>query len=215
MAADWYCEINGQQHGPFTSAQLRQLAVKGNLQPSHPVWKEGMQKTVLARTVKGLFDAPTAEAGTEPGALKGAAPAPKQEEELIEFEMVEADEAEEIEELEIELVSKANDRGKVRQEKDRPHKAEKSKGPAAVAAPTSGKPFRVMSGGRVRGPYSLQEIRDLLIAGKIGDADLISVETWLPAATLAGLIEAGAGKRGDTAAKARAEEKEEEAEFEV
>src|SRR6266536_2144447 len=87
MAADWYCEINGEQHGPVTSAQLRQLAVARKLHPSHPVWKEGMQKKVQARTVKGLFDVPPAEVVPVPGAPKRAAPAPKQEEELIEFEM--------------------------------------------------------------------------------------------------------------------------------
>ncbi len=223
MAADWYCEINGEQHGPVTSAQLRQLAVARKLHPSHPVWKEGMQKKVQARTVKGLFDVPPAEVVPVPGAPKRAAPAPKQEEELIEFEMVEPEEAEEVEELEFELVSPGDDRkkdkgrGKVREEKDQPPKAEKNKGSVAVASlkaatPTADKPFRVMSGGRVRGPYSLQEIRNLLIAGKIGDADLISVETWLPAATLAGFVEAGAGtgKRGGTAAKVTAEEEVEE-----
>src|SRR5262249_2728196 len=78
-------------------------------------------------------------------------------------------------------------------------------------APTVGKPFRVMSGGRVRGPYSLQEVRNLLAAGKIGDGDLIGVETWLPVATLGGLVEGGPVKRGGAPVKsAEADEQEEE-----
>ena len=53
MPADWYCEIDGEQHGPVTSLELKQLATDGKLQPSHPVWKEGMQKKVPAQSVKG------------------------------------------------------------------------------------------------------------------------------------------------------------------
>ena len=93
MAADWFCEIDGKQHGPLTAAQLKELVVQRRLQSSDPVWKEGMQKKVQARTVKGLFDIPTAEAVLVSGAPKRGAPAPKQEEELIEFEMIEAEEA--------------------------------------------------------------------------------------------------------------------------
>ena len=70
MTADWYCEINGEQHGPVTSAQLRQLAVARKLQPSHPVWKEGMQKKVQARTVKGLFDLLSDLAGLKAPTIK-------------------------------------------------------------------------------------------------------------------------------------------------
>ncbi len=436
MAADWYCEIDGEQHGPVTAAQLKQLAAEGKLKPSHPVWKEGMQKTVPAQTVKGLFDAPAANAITAapaPGASKrpAPAPAPQEVEELIEFELVEEEvaEAEIVEEVEFELVAgppepkkdKEKERGKDKEsgkdddneeppvilaevevtyreghpdltgpvvgtlvvestglrfaferdeeedefrlsfekienvlepakgdfpqtmkrkalgaklggkagklaaglvgrwvggttgdlvekagkgaggmaeqsgdlgkpprnrivvlarlrkqrcklvfdvhgadrdemteeakilykqiqkargkftsasetgetninvvineapgeEKAAPEKAKGGVGGAALAAaaPTAGKPFRVMSGGRVRGPFSLQEIRNLLAAGKIGDGDLIGVETWLPVATLGGLVEAGAGtaKRGGAAKSSSeaAEQEEETGDFEM
>src|SRR5262249_53871426 len=102
------------------------------------------------------------------------------------------------------------------EEKEAPEKEKAPSGAAAFAAatPAAGKPFRVLSGGRVRGPFSLQEIRNLLAAGKIGDGDLIGVETWLPVATLGGLVGGGAGsaKRGGAptrsspAAKERGEE---------
>ena len=56
MPADWFCEIDGEQYGPVTAGQLKQLATIGKLQPTHPVWKQGMPVSVQARTVKGLFD---------------------------------------------------------------------------------------------------------------------------------------------------------------
>jgi uncharacterized protein DUF4339 len=100
MAADWYCDINGEQHGPLTALQLKQLAVAGKLQPAHLVWKEGMTQRVPAKSVKGLFDSPAEAAGA-----KQSVPAPAakpQEEDLVEFEMVEetAEDLVELEELE-------------------------------------------------------------------------------------------------------------------
>src|SRR5262249_44974253 len=79
-------------------------------------------------------------------------------------------------------------------EKEKPgaaHAAPSGARPLAAAPPSAGKPFRILSGGQVRGPYSLEEIRRLLGSGKIGGGDLIGVETWLPAATLGGLVGAG------------------------
>jgi hypothetical protein len=106
MAADWYCEIDGITHGPMTAEQLKQLASDGKLQPAHPVWKEGMQKTVPARSVKGLFvddgavatATALAEVAKKPSAHATQAPTAKKDEELIEFEMIE--EFEEVEVLE-------------------------------------------------------------------------------------------------------------------
>jgi hypothetical protein len=63
MGAEWYYESDGQQHGPLSAVQLRQLAAGGKLQAHHLLWKEGMQKKVPARSVKGLFSA-----GPAPGA---------------------------------------------------------------------------------------------------------------------------------------------------
>lgn len=122
MAADWYCEIDGVQHGPVTAVQLKQLATDGKLQPADPVWKEGMQARVPARSVKGLFDSAGQAMVPAVAALKQSAPAPKpkEEEDLVEFEMVEDESAadlvelEEIEPIEEEPVkaSKEKDKGK-------------------------------------------------------------------------------------------------------
>jgi hypothetical protein len=117
MPADWFCEIDGEQYGPVTAGQLRHLATSGKLQPTHPVWKEGMPVSVPARTVKGLFDtvptpppaveAPPPKESTEQKPQQGSSAeetarllgsaldtkveepqALKKEEELIEFELV-------------------------------------------------------------------------------------------------------------------------------
>src|SRR5262245_33142847 len=60
MVAEWYCEIEGKEHGPLTAVQLKQLATSGRLQPAHPIWKNGMHKKVPAKAVKGLFGRPAA-----------------------------------------------------------------------------------------------------------------------------------------------------------
>jgi len=55
MADTWYVGIKGQQSGPFTSAQVRQMAARGELGPGDMVWQEGMAAWVAASTIKGLF----------------------------------------------------------------------------------------------------------------------------------------------------------------
>jgi len=408
MAADWYYEIDGQQHGPVSAGQLRQLATTGELQPSHLIWKEGMPKKVPAGSAKALFrgisatqDAPkrtTVAAGPatlKPAAGKGPStprPAPKTEEDFVEVEAV-ADEAEAevleevVETVEVvEATTEKNPPAEGERENDEEHEEEpvaemiaeapityrsglpkrdgpiegvlilettglrfalakkkeiripfarienvlepakgdfppamKSKAlksmvagkagklaagmvgswlggiagnvtekagkeaskmaedsgnlgkpprnritvfakvrkerckiyfdvngtsrdemnqeakalykqiqkarkkpapaeaktepvktlpastrapspggappaPKPVAAPTSAKPFRVMSAGKLLGPYSLQEIRQLLGSGKLEAGDMIGVETWMPVATLSGLLLTGFGK---------------------
>jgi uncharacterized RDD family membrane protein YckC len=51
----WYVAISGQQQGPFTASQLKQMASSGTLGPDDLVWKEGMPKWVRAGTAKALF----------------------------------------------------------------------------------------------------------------------------------------------------------------
>jgi hypothetical protein len=58
MADNWYYATDGVKLGPFSSAQLKALAAAGQLLPSHTVWKEGVEKGVLAARVKNLFPAP-------------------------------------------------------------------------------------------------------------------------------------------------------------
>lgn len=91
MAAEWFCEINGKEHGPMTSGQLKKLAVQKKLKAGDLVWKDGMDERVKAAAVKGLIGAP-----------------PKQEDDLVEFEMVaEVVEEDEADLIEFEMVAEA------------------------------------------------------------------------------------------------------------
>jgi hypothetical protein len=62
--------------------------------------------------------------------------------------------------------------------------------PASRSAPTAGPAgppgtsFRVLSGGRLKGPFPLADLPELLASGEVGEQDLIGLETWLPAATV-------------------------------
>ena len=53
--SQWYYSESGQQAGPVSSEQLKQLATSGQLQASDLVWKDGMGQWVEARKIKGLF----------------------------------------------------------------------------------------------------------------------------------------------------------------
>ena len=70
MADQWYYANDQQKLGPFSSGQLKELAATGQLVPTHTVWKEGVEKGVLAAKVKNLF-AVTQE-GPRPGAIAQA-----------------------------------------------------------------------------------------------------------------------------------------------
>src|SRR5213079_2146816 len=69
---------------------------------------------------------------------------------------------------------------------------------AAHAVATTGaaaaKPFRILCAGQLLGPYSLDEVRKLL--GKLGPGDMVGMECWLPAPTLAGLVGSGKAAAG-------------------
>ena len=425
MNPEWYYEIDGEEYGPVTAVRLKELAGGGKLQADHLIWKEGMQKKVPAKTVKGLFEGggqQTATATAEPPRAKQKTvtkPAQKQDDDVVETEVVEEEE-ELVETLEAEEEVKPKKGKKEREEEEEPDeppeivaevpavyrdghpkldgpitgmlivessglcfsfeeeeeteevripfakidnilepakgdfppelksKAFKSKvagkagqlasgllgkwmggtagdvtaklgstaskmasegsdlgkpprnrltifaqlkkgrckiyidvsgdsrdemndeakalyktiqkardkwstkekepppppqgnvnivavsgvvnsagAPAARAgnpgmapAPAiAGKPFRILASGKLAGPFSLDEIRNLLAAGKVGGADMIGVETWLPVSTLSGLLRGGAGGPGAAAAaaagKAAQEDEEEEDEDEV
>lgn len=74
MADEWFYAKDGQQAGPVTALQLRQLAAVGQLGASDLVWKQGMAKWIAAGEIKGLLtgsvEARASAAGTQP------APAP-------------------------------------------------------------------------------------------------------------------------------------------
>lgn len=55
MATQWYFEQEGRKFGPYPAARLRELAASGELRPQDFVWKEGMEKGVLASRVGNLF----------------------------------------------------------------------------------------------------------------------------------------------------------------
>ena len=56
MANEWHYTLNGQQAAaPVAAAQLKQLAVSGQLKPTDLVWQDGMLDWVPARDIKGLF----------------------------------------------------------------------------------------------------------------------------------------------------------------
>jgi hypothetical protein len=57
MSSKWYFEWDGKTFGPYSSAQFRQLAAIGRLQPTDIVWKEGASRRVRGSQVHGLFPA--------------------------------------------------------------------------------------------------------------------------------------------------------------
>lgn len=57
MSRQWYYAQQGQQVGPVTDQQLKQLADSGHLQPANLVWTKGMEAWKRAETIKGLMPA--------------------------------------------------------------------------------------------------------------------------------------------------------------
>ena len=72
MATQWYVQQDGQDSGPMTSRELKELAVSGRLRPTDRVRKEGMEKWVSAGNVKGLLPA----RGAAAPAAQGSPPVP-------------------------------------------------------------------------------------------------------------------------------------------
>ncbi len=55
MTQEWHYSSNGQQHGPITGSELKQLAASGKLKPTDVIWKQGMANWISAGSTKGLF----------------------------------------------------------------------------------------------------------------------------------------------------------------
>jgi len=55
MADNWFYAQDCRTFGPFSEAQLKDLAVGGKLRPLNIVWKEGMTEGLVAATVNELF----------------------------------------------------------------------------------------------------------------------------------------------------------------
>lgn len=58
MAGQWYFASDRERVGPFSAAELKQLAALGKLRPTDTVWKDGVEKGVVANKVKHLFPPP-------------------------------------------------------------------------------------------------------------------------------------------------------------
>lgn len=62
--SQWYYTRNGQEFGPVTSDELRELAAANELEPSDLLWQEGMADWSPAHRVKNLFNVDAATALT-------------------------------------------------------------------------------------------------------------------------------------------------------
>ncbi len=77
MPDQWYYANEQEKLGPFSSAQLKELALIGQLAPTHTVWKEGVEKGVLAAKIKNLFaGAQSQPSSAEPAQADKPVPAP-------------------------------------------------------------------------------------------------------------------------------------------
>ena len=74
MASEWYFGHNGESYGPYSAAQLKELAAAGGIQLEDTVWKGGTEKRVPASRVEHLF-ADVQRGPVEPAASQ-TAPAP-------------------------------------------------------------------------------------------------------------------------------------------
>jgi hypothetical protein len=55
MVNQWYFSWGANKFGPFSVEEMKHMAAIGRLQPGDTVWKEGMEKGVIANRVKHLF----------------------------------------------------------------------------------------------------------------------------------------------------------------
>jgi hypothetical protein len=55
MADQWFVQRDGKKFGPFSAEKAKQLAASGAILPTDLIQKQGMDKWVPARAVKGLF----------------------------------------------------------------------------------------------------------------------------------------------------------------
>jgi len=69
MAAQWFCQIGGQQYGPVDFPTLQAWGGEGRIQPDDLVWSEGMANWQPAKTISGLLPL---SAANPPGVPAGA-----------------------------------------------------------------------------------------------------------------------------------------------
>jgi hypothetical protein len=79
MEDQWYVGHNGQKSGPYTTAQLRQMAAAGQIAPGDMLWKQGLDAWVPMSNVAGLVSVdvagpPPLGRPPEPGTAPAAGP---------------------------------------------------------------------------------------------------------------------------------------------
>jgi hypothetical protein len=70
---DWYYARDNKQSGPVSGADLKRIALAGDVAPDDLVWREGMAEWTLARNVRGLFDNEPAPVAVGDNAVESAA----------------------------------------------------------------------------------------------------------------------------------------------
>jgi hypothetical protein len=87
MADRWYYAHDDNKVGPYSAQELKELAAAGKILPTDTVWKEGVEKGVLASRVKNLF-APAGADVSPPPAPSPVPPAapPSSEQPPVPFE---------------------------------------------------------------------------------------------------------------------------------
>src|SRR5262245_47996996 len=75
MATSYKYQRRGEEHGPVTAQELKDLADRGQLSPDDLVWREGMGRWVPAARLRGLFaaTAPPPQPAEAPGTRGGGA----------------------------------------------------------------------------------------------------------------------------------------------
>jgi hypothetical protein len=71
---EWLYLRGGQQMGPVSLTELRQLAAAGQIQPHDNVWKAGMAQWAAAQTIPGLFALPPSSSPPVPARSGPALP---------------------------------------------------------------------------------------------------------------------------------------------
>ena len=58
MSDQFFVDRDGKRFGPFSALKLKELASSGQIYLTDSVWKQGMERPILASRVKNLFPAP-------------------------------------------------------------------------------------------------------------------------------------------------------------
>jgi hypothetical protein len=77
MGDEWFYAKDGQQAGPVTAAQLKQMAATGQVGPNDLVWKQGMAQWAPASQVKGLLGGLSEQRTTPAKPRSGEVAAPR------------------------------------------------------------------------------------------------------------------------------------------